>query len=70
MKNIYWKSLTIWCKYPWHQEVDRKIIQYSTSKKKFDQNIFLESDNQLTMHERTLLVSETLGQKINLIRIK
>lgn len=70
MTNVYWKTIEVWCKYPFQQEIERRYIEYSTSKKKFYKNVFLESDNQLTMIEREKLVKEKLKVKsVKLIRI-
>lgn len=37
--NIYYKKHTVFCKYPFHQEVDYRYVEYSRSKKNFTKAI-------------------------------
>lgn len=67
--NIYYKRETIWCKYPWQSEVDRTWVDYSKSKKKFSKQIFLSSNVDLDMKERTEHVATALGIKPNKVKL-
>ena len=67
--NIYWRTKEIWCPYPANDCIDKRVIQYSKSKKKFDKHIFYESDNKLSMDERKLKIEEHLNYK-NIILIR
>jgi hypothetical protein len=67
--NIYWRTKEIWCPYPANDCIDKRVIQYSKSKKKFDKHIFYESDNKLSMDERKLKIEELLKYK-NIILIR
>ena len=61
---IYWRTKEIWCPYPANDCIDKRVIEYSKSKKKFNINIFMETDNQLSMEERKNEVEKVLGIKI------
>jgi len=69
--TIYYRREKTWCKYPWQDVVDTDLVKFSTSKKKFHKQIFLELDPGLTMEERKLEVAGYLKinpNKINLIK--
>lgn len=67
--NIYWRTKEIWCPYPANDCIDKRVIQYSKSKKKFDKHIFYESELETNMVERKLKIAELLNQK-NIILIR
>jgi hypothetical protein len=69
--NIYYNKVTVFCEYPWNQEVDYKYVQYSTSKRKFTKKVFMQTDVTLSMEERKIAVAKKLNIKksnINLIK--
>ncbi len=75
IKNIFWKVKEYWCPYPANNCIEERTIIYSTSKKFFDKNIFAESPNTLSMHERKIFATRAFESKffpikINLIRLK
>jgi hypothetical protein len=74
VRNIYWKTIEIWCPYPANDCIDKRIIHYSSSKgSKFDNQVFLETENTLTMEERKNAVAFQLRlfpRDINLIHLK
>jgi hypothetical protein len=61
---IYWRTKEIWCPYPANDCIDKRVIEYSKSKKKFNTNIFMETDNQLSMEQRKIEVEKALGVKL------
>lgn len=68
---IYWRTKEIWCPYPANDCIDKRVIEYSTSKKKFDKNIILETNNQLSMQQRQVEVEKVIGTKLSkFIRLK
>jgi len=50
--NVYYNKRTVFCKYPFNQEVDYRYVVYSTSKRKFNDRIFLQTDVTLSMNDR------------------
>jgi hypothetical protein len=70
--DVYYKRYKTWCKWPWNDVVDTDVVKFSTQKKKFDENVFLELDPQVDQQERKRLVSESLKRnvkKVNLIKL-
>lgn len=67
--NIYYNERKVFCKYPFNQDIDYKYVVYSTSKRKFNKQIFSESDVTLSMAERKKLVSEKLNIKLSSIKL-
>ncbi len=61
---VYWRTKEIWCPYPANDCIDKRVIEYSKSKRKFDNNIFMETDNQLSMDERRIKVENFTGIKL------
>lgn len=59
--NIYYKRKESFCKYPFHDEIDEKWVEYSFSKNRFE--AFLKSDVSLNMKERKELVAKHLNKK-------
>lgn len=67
--NVYYNKVTVFCKYPFNQEVDYRYVRYSTSKRKFNKKIFMETDVALSIHERKKAVSEKLNIKESSIKL-
>ncbi len=61
---VYWRTKEIWCPYPANDCIDKRVIEYSKSKRKFDNNIFMKTDNQLSMDERRIKVENFTGIKL------
>ena len=66
--NIYWRIKEIWCTYPANDCIQERCIEYSTSKRKFDKQVFYKTSNQLTIQQRQLEIEKVIGQRINLIK--
>jgi hypothetical protein len=66
--NIYWRIKEIWCPYPANDCIQERCIEYSTSKRKFDKQVFYKTSNQLTIQQRQLEIEKVIGQRINLIK--
>lgn len=65
---IYWRTKEIWCPYPANDCIEKRIIEYSKSKKKF--LAFMITNNSLTMYERKKEVEKVIQNKLSkLIRI-
>lgn len=67
--NIYYKRNDTFCKYPWHQEIDERIVEFSLNKRRFKP--FMKTDASIDMKERKKLVANHLKinvKKINLIK--
>jgi hypothetical protein len=71
IRNIYYKRVKTFLKYPFNQEVDTDLVHFSTNKKNFDKNVFLKVNPVLTEKERKKSVAECLGiseKHINLVK--
>lgn len=67
--NIYYNKVDVWCEYPFNDTIDYRYVEYSTSRNKFKQNKFLESDVTLSMSERLQLVKEKYPKANKLIKL-
>jgi hypothetical protein len=70
--NIYYKKHTVFCKYPFHQEVDYRYVEYSRSKKNFRKAIVFShyTDEYKTEKERKQKLKQVLNvKKIELIKL-
>lgn len=74
IRNIYWKTVEIWCPYPANDCIDKRVIHYSNSKgSNFNRQVILETENTLSMEERRRVVAFEIRvepNEINLIRLK
>ena len=62
---IYYRTITIWCKYPWNDVVDKRYCEFSTSKRKFEKhkiNFTCESNSDLETKRKA--IEEYLGKKV------
>jgi len=69
---IYYRTITIWCKWPWKDVVDRKYCEFSTSKRKFEKNkIDFTCEPNSDLETKRKAVQEFLGKKVQtLIKLK
>jgi len=74
VRNIYWKTIEIWCPYPANDCIDKRVIHYSASKcSNFNKQVLLETENTLTMEERVKALAFHLRideKQIRLVRLK
>lgn len=73
MKNIYWRKVDVWCKYPFQQEIDHRYIEfYTTLKASYKTKLPFTCDSSVVNKKRINFVAENLGinpNEINLISI-
>lgn len=67
--DIYYRRNVTWCKWPWNDEKETDVVEFSTSKRKFNENKFLECEPQIPMPERKKLVAAELKKKVNKINL-
>jgi len=63
---IYYKTITVWCKWPFQDVVDQRYCIFSTSKKKFDKNIIpnFRTESNSSLEEKRKLVESRLNKKV------
>lgn len=63
---IYYKVIEVWCKYPFHTEIDYRCCVFSTSKKKFEKNKIpdFKMDSNTTIEEKRVALEKALGKKV------
>lgn len=67
-RTIYYKVVIEWCKYPFHQEIERKYVEFSYTKKKFRPIEGLEMDSDTSIEEKTAYLRGKL--KIHPIKVE
>jgi len=67
--KVYWKKITVWCKYPFQDIVDNRYIALSTQVKNFDTYVFMELPTSTTMEERLKYVQEVFPDAKELIKL-
>lgn len=69
--TIYYRVIEVWCKYPFHQEIDYRYCEFSYSKKKFKviENIRMDSNTSIKEKEDYLKGKLNL-KKIIVLKIK
>lgn len=68
--TIYYRRVTTWQKYPHNDIVDTDEVLFSTSKKKFDSNIILSIDPQISVEDRKSKVADVLGIALKKVQLQ
>jgi len=72
--TVYYRVIEVWCKYPFHQEIDYRYCVFSlfSNYKTFDKNLLdFRMDSQTSIEQKKIALSEFLGKPVkNVIKLK
>ena len=70
--TIYYRVIEVWCKYPFHQEIDYRYCEFHTSKRyNYKNKLNFTMTSTTTIEEKKNALSEFLGLEVKqVIKLK
>lgn len=68
--NIYYRVVTVWCKYPFNSVIDERYCEFSFASKKWKTIDGLKINSNTTIEEKQEYLLKETGIKYNIQKIK